>query len=283
MKTAVVMISVCLSALISEAQPSDGRVSNGELGQREWPAASNGLVFVEGEFLPPPYVVSRIGSGIYINGRHIESPLPWHTQNMQEARPDVFLTDPVVPETITEKTTQYDKDFIRYIHEKRRYLFHEYGQEEGMNLMVDAYKSLPCIVSATRDAESPNTISVKWRSGRVSHIGQVPLMRKPVDITPEQAVKLLDGVCEIYAEGLKATNYFMFGSAKRRGTQESFARTLEPLANALRSAKDEADFLSVMKTNQPPGGMSEKALRSFYKHRDEVSEWERRLRGCDDK
>jgi len=283
MKTKCGLFAVLLLNAYLSAGSSVGQEPDLSLGTRTWPAVSNGLVFVEGEFLPPPYVVSRIGNGIYINGRHIESPLPWHTQNMQEARPDVFLTDPVVPETITEKTTQYDKDFIRYIHEKRRYLFHEYGQEEGMNLMVDAYKSLPCIVSATRDAESPNTISVKWRSGRVSHIGQVPLMRKPVDITPDQAVKLLDGVCEIYAEGLKATNYFMFGSAKRRGTQESFARTLEPLANALRSAKDEADFLSVMKTNQPPGGMSEKTLRSFYKYKDEVPEWERRLRGCDDK
>ena len=76
MKTAVVMVSICLSALMSEAQPSGERVADSGLGRREWPAVSNGLVFVEGEFLPPPYVVSRIGSGIYINGRHIESPLP---------------------------------------------------------------------------------------------------------------------------------------------------------------------------------------------------------------
>jgi len=280
MKTAVVMISVCLSALMSEAQASGERVSNGELGQREWPAVSNGLVFVEGEFLPPPYVVSRIGSGIYINGRHIESPLPWPPQNPKPAQTATNTVDPTIPEAITKLTTQFDSEFINYINAKKAFLLSKHDKHEVLEMLIKAYKELPCIADAYHEPNTESTIILIWQNGRKEGVNEFPPTRKPVDITLDQAVKLLDGVCEIYAEGLKATNYFMFGSAKRRGTQESFARTLEPLANALRSAKDEADFLSVMKTNQPPGGMSEKALRSFYKYKDEVPEWEPRLRGC---
>lgn len=283
MKIAVVMVSVCLPALMSEAQPSGERVPDGGFGRREWPAVSNGLVFVEGEFLPSPYVVSRIGNGIYINGRHIESPLPWRPQNPKPAPTAPSTVDPAIPEGITKLTTQFDPEFINYINAKKAFLLSKYDKHEVLEMLIKTYKELPCIADAYHETNTGSTIVLTWTNGRREGINEFPPMRKPIDITPEQAVKLLDGVCDIYAKGLKATNYFMFGSARRRGTQESFARTLEPLARALRSAKDEIDFLSIMKTNQPPGGMSEKTLRSFYKYRDELPKWEPRLRGCDGK
>jgi len=275
---AVLLLGVCLSAGSSVGQEPDLSP-----GTKDWPAVSNGLVFVEGEFLPPPYVVSRIGNGIYINGRHIESPLPWSPLKPKPAQTATNTVNPTIPEAITKLTTQFDSEFINYINAKKAFLLSKHDKHEVLEMLIKAYKELPCIADAYHEPNTESTIILVWQNGRKEGVNEFPPTRKPVDITPDQAVKLLDGVCEIYAEGLKATNYFMFGSAKRRGTQKSFARTLEPLANALRSAKDEADFLSMMKTNQPPGGMSEKALRSFYKYKDEVPEWERRLRGCDGK
>ncbi|MBQ9431574.1 MAG: hypothetical protein IJU44_08475 [Kiritimatiellae bacterium] len=36
-----------------------------------------GFVFVDGKYLPPPYTVSRIGNGIFVNRVQVEQPVPW--------------------------------------------------------------------------------------------------------------------------------------------------------------------------------------------------------------
>jgi|GEM_PF-3972491 len=245
------------------------------LGERSWLPVTNGLVFIDGEYIAPPYIISRVESSVYLNGRYLESPVPWPPKKAYNM--PVPENDPVMPSSITENTTKYDKEYIQYISEKRAYLFSKYGQEKGIDMMVKVYRGLPIVLDAEREPDSPWTIHVKWKSGEESHIGQVPHKRN--DLTKEQADEMLTRFCEIYAHGLENNNYFMLGSTMgRRGTPESFARTLVPLANAMRTAKDEAEFLAIMKTNQPPGGMSEAAFRAFYRHRDDLPKWEPRVR-----
>ena len=73
------------------------------------------------------------------------------------------------------------------------------------------------------------------------------------------------------------------GSFSQTGTPLGARQTFLPLADAMRATENEADFLAVMKTNQPVGGMSEKTFRSFYKHKDEMPEWESRIRSLEHK
>ncbi len=88
----------------------------------------------------------------------------------------------------------------------------------------------------------------------------------------------MDYNCDIYVRGLGSNHCFMFGNMTRRTSTAGFRKTLLPLADAMRTAKDETDFLAIMKTNQPPGGMSEAAFRAFYRHRDDLPKWEPRVR-----
>ena len=271
-----VLVGICVMASApSHCQDTAIEAKEKRIEQRTCPAVSNGLVFVEGEFLPPPYVVSRVRNAIYINGRYIEASAPWPSEKKAEDTPLVpIFINPIFPSAITEKTSKYDSVFIQYIHEKRCFLFKTYGTEKGIEMMVDIYKSLPCIKDAKREVTS-NSIIITWKSGRVDHVTQVPPQRSQNNGTPEQAAKMFDGICDIYSKGLEFNDYFIFGSAYTTGTQDGFGRFLVPLAKALRTEKDEEAFVTVMTNKFPMStGFSEKAFRSFYKHRDMLPQWE---------
>jgi hypothetical protein len=268
---------ICTVALSrAQGQNTCTEVQDMKLEQRTWPALSNGLVFVGGEFIPPPYVVSRVKNAIYINGKHVGTPGGWPNVQIQEsvnsdaAKP----IDPKIPSGITEKTTKYDDVYIRYIYEKRLYLFAVHGQQKGIDMMVDVYKSLPCIKDAKRAIDS-NSIIVTWLSGELDRVTQVRPQRSQDNVTPEKAAKVFDDICEIYYGGLELNDYFLFGTVHRRGTQDGYGQFLVPIAEALKTAKDEEAFISVM-TNKFPmvTGFSEKAFRSFYKHKDKLPQWE---------
>mgnify|MGYP001492358981 FL=1 len=269
---AVLLLGVCLSAGSSVGQELDL-----SLGTKEWPAIMNGVVFFNGEYIPPPYTVSRVESVIFINGRRIDSGMVWPPP--KAAPPDpVPDADPVMPSTITERTTNFDSDYIKYVSDKRQYLFARFGQDKGIELMVGVFQEMPCILKAERDATSPVGIVLVWKSGKVSHVDLVPPSRKPDNMTKEQALEIMDRLCEIYVRGLEGNNYFMFGRMTRRGLPVAFKRTLIPLADAMHAAKDEADFLAIMKTNQPTGGMMEEYLKMFYQHKADLPKWEPHVR-----
>ena len=267
-----------MNAAAQAGQRGTNAVADLSIGERVWPPVETGLVFIDGEYIPPPYVVSRREGEIFLNGRHLDWVTRWPPP--KEVPPaSAPETEPVMPTSITEKTTKYDKDYVRYISHMRAYLLAKYGQEKGIEMMVDVYRGIPCVLTAEQDKDDRTMINLKWKSGDESHINEVPFTRKRDNITKEQAVKWIDDMTEIYVRALGNNNYFMLGATVgRRGTQETFERTLVPLATNLKIAKDEADFLSIMKTNQPVGGMSEAAFRAFYKHKDGLPKWEPRIR-----
>jgi hypothetical protein len=274
---ATILAGVCaiLASTSSFCQDTASEKKVIDYERRTWPAVSNGLLFVSGEFIPAPYVVSRNKNSIYINGRHVGTPGGWPA----EVKPEVVTpvpppADPERPTDITEKTSKYDDVYIKYIYEKRRYLSSVYGQEKGIDMMVDVYKSLPCIRDAKREDNSVSII-ITWATGAIDHVTQVPFQRLKDNTTPEQAARMFDGICEIYSSGLEFNDYFIFGSVHRRGTQDGYGQFLMPIAEVLKAAKDEEDFVTVM-TNKFPmvTGFSAQAFRSFYKHKDKLPQWE---------
>jgi len=260
------------------AEPSNTLDAEGlSIGEKEWPPVTNGLVFIDGKYIPPPFVVSRREGEIFLNGLHLDWVMQWPPK--QEYQTPIPKTEPIMPASITEKTTKYDQDYIKYMSDKQAYLFAKYGQEKGMDMLVETYKKLPIVADAARDPDSKRSICVKWKSGKLSHIDHIAPARKKDNLTRGQAEQFIDRMTEIYVRGLGDNNYFLFGATGgQRGTKDAFGRTLAPLADAMRVAKDEAEFLLIMKTNQPPGGISEKGLRQFYKHKDDLPKWEPRIR-----
>ncbi len=50
------------------------------LGRKEWPPVTNGLVFVDGKYIHPPYTVSSVEGDIFINGTPVITALKWPPQ-----------------------------------------------------------------------------------------------------------------------------------------------------------------------------------------------------------
>jgi hypothetical protein len=262
-----------MTLLKAQGEKIGAEAEDARLEQRTWPAVSNGLVFVEGEFLPPPYTVSRVRNEIYINGKFMDAPSPWpKKKDINSTKITPPIVDPDIPHDLNEQTTMYDDVYIRYIYEKRRYLFNKHGQDKGIDMMVDVYTSLPCIKSARRVDDS-TSISIIWKSGEIDRVRQVPPKRK--DISKEQVIMMSDNLCETYVQDLNHNDYFMFGNPYRTGIQDGYGQFLVPIAEALKTSKDEETFVTVM-TNKFPmiTGFTEKAFRSFYKHKDQLPQWE---------
>jgi hypothetical protein len=272
------VLVVIVVALLSNGSPAAelSQEQNRDIEQRTWPAVSDGLVFVGGEFLQPPYVVSRVKNAIYINGKHVGTPGGWPIVNSVTNKPTKLLPhDPEMPAEITKETTQYDPVFYKFINAKRDYLVSRYGKQQAIKMLPDIYKKLPCITDAYYDTNTVGTIVMTWVTGKTDRCNEFPPQRAPDNVTPEQAAKVFDDICDIYYSGLELNDYFMFGTVTRRGTQDGYGQFLVPIAEALKAAKDEEAFISVM-TNKFPmvTGFSEKAFRSFYTHKDKLPQWE---------
>ena len=261
---------------------ADGSLADLTPETRKWPPITNGLVFIDSEYTPPPYVVSRIKNGIYINGRHVESPMAWpstNASNKSALQPPA--EDIPIPATITKETTQYDAAFYNYIGYKRDYLAGKFGKQKGTELLVEAYRELPCIKDAYYDTNTVGRIIVTWIAGKVDNINEFAPQLKRDNSTPEQAAKVMDDVCEMYVRDLTNGGFDMFGNTYLRGPSESsHQRILVPLSDALKSATNEQSFISMLRTNQFFSNYSENSgiFKSFFKHKEELPKWEPRIR-----
>ena len=76
-----VLLSVALlcAAPAAEAMQEIPKASRAALGATRGKPFSSGVVFIDGKYLPPPYVVERWGNGIRINAKNVTGPvIPWN-------------------------------------------------------------------------------------------------------------------------------------------------------------------------------------------------------------
>ncbi len=253
------------------------------IGERIWPPVSNGVAFIDGRYIPPPYVISRREGEIYLNGIFWDWTIKWPPKKkLPPISPPKEM--PTVPQTITGQTTPYDKDYISYISDSRQYLVSKHGDRLGNEMMIDVYNKLPCVKSAKLDPRKPDRIILTWINGEQYNISPPPPVAD-LNLTKEQAEKYIDSIAEIYVRGLGENRYYyvMGKGDRRQGMFGGFQGTFGLYARALHASKDEADFLAIMKTNQPTGGISETWLKLFYSHKDDLPKWESRLLEADKK
>ena len=281
-------VTLIVVAAVAVAQAQDGGQNTNDLsiGERVWPPVSNGLVFVDGKFIPPPYTVSRREGDILVNGQHVMAVIRWPPVKIPPPPPPPE-TEPVMPASITEKTTRFNKDYIDYISVIRAYLIAKHGKQKGIEMMVDVYRKLPCVRDAKLATDEEDCIVIVWTAtGKEESFRQMSSPRRTDDnMTKEQAQECIDHYAEMHVNRLGRGSYHMIegGGPSRTGSSEGAKRTFLPLADALRATESEEDFLAVMKTNQPVGRMSERTFRSFYRHKDERSAWEAHIRSLDPK
>lgn len=279
LKVISMIIGFSMMTMITQAETQTSSGTNDlAIGERIWPPVSNGVIFISGKYLPPPYIISRREGTAFVNGIYLAFMFPWPPKKQNDTI--IPKEKPLIPNSISEKTTVYDKDYIEYIYYVRQYLIAKYPKHKVVEMMADVYRQLPCVRDVKFDSDDDNYIIVTWVTGEKRRDNQFPVSvrHKDNNMTKEQMRKIIDKVTETYVKGLENNYYYLEGAGGgRMGTFEGFKGTFKPLVAALHAAKDEDEFLFIVKTNNPPQGLSEEWFRMFYRDKDNLTKWEWKL------
>lgn len=272
----VILAILTLGAELSDAVNYDEESAIRELGVIEGGAITNGFVFIDGKYIDPPYIVSRRGTGICINGHLVEQPCPWPIP--EKSIPVVPLTeDPKMPESITRNTSQYDKELIKYLGDKKAYYRSKYGEQQMVKLMVKVYEELPCVLKA-KAGQDENYVTVTWADGNTMNHRLILPKRKSTEWTRDSILKRLEKYRANYEDHLNKGGYYFLGAAHGRmtGTIVGAKIILPVLLPALKTSKDAKEVHQRM---QEAGlvFMDERACEAFFTHREIPKELENRV------
>lgn len=236
---------------------------------------TNGFIFIDGCYIPPPYVVKREGNGVFINNRLIEERIQWPLETQGE--PVIVSELPSMPSTITTQSTLFDKDVSHYLGMAKAYYRQKYGTENIATWMKPIYEALPC-VEKVLPADS-QSLHVIWKDGtNASGRGKVWLVPPERGIekwTPETIISEENSIKTLYEEGLNGNEYYFIktpssSSSRMTGTQEGAVEVLIPLISILersQTAKEVYTRFHALEIVQ----FSENSAKAFFENRDSIT------------
>ena len=272
----VVMLSVALASGVSKGEPgAEPSSALAELGSVAGLATSNGIVFIDGEYVQPPYLVKREGNLILINGRKIEQPAPWPIP--ARPKPSFVTEEAPMPSSVSISTTPYDRALLVFLDLRTAFYFQTFQQDEALKRIAATYRALPCVKAADflRDRE---VLDVTWANDEVHHIRVImPPNRAPI-WTREMVLERTEMVRATYETRLAAGDYFLLGDVGGRmtGTAEGARTVLPTLLEALKMSKDAKEMSDKMRAAGWmlfDGTVSE----AFFKHRNDLKDLEARV------
>ena len=77
LKLVFLLAAAAISSVGAKPLPEVTDAAKEAMGTTPGRMVLSGFVFVDGRYLPPPYTVSRVGNGIFVNRVQVEQPVPW--------------------------------------------------------------------------------------------------------------------------------------------------------------------------------------------------------------
>ena len=110
-----------------------------------------GYFFYGGEYVPPPYTVTREGDFLKINGRYIRFFCKWPPPKLRKWH--VTHKMPEVPSSVNEKTSEFDPAVRKYIDDCFDYWLTNHAGDESRwaAAMISDVLKLPCVKDAYVD------------------------------------------------------------------------------------------------------------------------------------
>lgn len=240
-----VLMVASLSAKVLPEVPAEAKR---ELGSTYGKGQMSGFVFIDGKYLPPPYTVTRIGNGIFINRIQVEQPVAWSRFVPQEPpKEDAdsdFQEEPAeapAPEAAPVKQSPEDE------------LDELFGEEEAATppQKTDAQKG-------EAEKEDPNQSDEIVVNGRTRTVAQEKEILK----------RHLDQMRERFETALARNEIFFFGRLHHRinGNYGTARQVMEVLPYALRDAQSAEDLQQRLQQ----GGvyfLDDKVVRQVYRNR----------------
>ena len=186
--TATMAISgfICLNLLADETE-SEFLVQRGEktfiVNSKPQHTVSepihNSFVYIAGEYIEPPYIVSVSNLAVCINHRVVNDfasivfiPSP---------RPAIPRERPVLSESINRETSINDEHLRKYVQQMLLFLQGEnkFDIDQKAEALISIYQSLPNIKAVERDSKVPTCLQLTFQDGTTigTHFQSLP--RKP--------------------------------------------------------------------------------------------------------
>ena len=163
------LAGVALLAGIAAATPEEDHADAiRALGVTNITVKNPGYFFYGGEYVPPPYIVTREGDFLKINGRYIRFFCKWPQPKLRKWH--VTHKMPEVPSSVTEKTTEFDSAVRNYMDDCFDYWLTTHDAEDhslGATVMVAGLLKLPCVKNAYVDERGD--VRIGWKDGRNSY------------------------------------------------------------------------------------------------------------------
>ena len=279
MKQTISLICILNAAILGlqssvSAETDDYEQYDQSLGSTAGRPITNGFIIFDGEYVSPPYVVTRDGPGIYINGRLVEQPCPWPIPEKHQM--ESVLIDPAMPTTITKNTTQYDKDINDYLGKKISFYKNKYGELEMVKRMVAVYRQLPCVKESVAGRDE-NYVRVTWADGNTIEHRLIAPQRKPTQWTRETLLSRLEKNRNDYEDRLEKGDFYFLGKLGRMtGTFEGAQKVFQTLLPVLAASKNSMEVQQKMEQAGYPYFDAE-VSEAFFNHRQKVQGLESRL------
>lgn len=196
---------------------------------------SNGFVFVEGQYIEAPYVVSQRDQAIYINGHLIAN----YASLVRDFLP-LDKTRPILPSTITSNANPEDPLIGDYLYRIGNYLATNHSRTEAREEMVTVLKELPCINNVSCDTDQEYA-TVEFVNGRVVSMGLLPFHRKTV-ITSLSVGEYVIRDYTNYIDRLYAGTVYSFSGngSRKHSFSHAIAQDILPrFVKILRSSHDD--------------------------------------------
>jgi hypothetical protein len=180
-----------------------------EFGVTKSEPINSGFVFIKGQYLDAPYIVTRKGLAIFINDKMVALPERWPVEIPSG---DV---DPEIPPKINKDTSFYDDVLKKYLLEKTMYVQKHYTPEEERRIMEQVYRGLPCVKEAKLDDEYSDILHLTTFSGETIPAGLVSLRGRKVKHDKESVLQRVEATRKHFENNLKTGDCLIFSNGGR--------------------------------------------------------------------
>ena len=165
MRSSFILIGAFLFSTSVRATPEEDHADAiRALGVTNIVVKNPGYFFYDGEYIQPPYVVTREGDFLKINGRYIRFFCKWPQPERRKWH--VTHKMPEVPSSVNEKTSWFDPVVRRYQDDCFDYWLTTHEADDcssGSAVVVAGMLKLPCVKDAYIDADGNPTFV--WTDG----------------------------------------------------------------------------------------------------------------------
>ncbi len=243
-KYIVFFLAIFLTTQVSANEKNDEIVKTLVSGSSFSKPINSGFVFINGEYVEYPYIISRQGFKICINDKKVyewtQWPLP--TKSIE--------IDHGVPKELTEKSSLDDVLHNEIVDKKFRYLCQHFPEEIVMKKMIEYYKILPPVRGVVQKDNFECMIVIHLKNGESATIDLSPPSPDSVssgNFREKNVLEVLGETEEDYVQQLRnGDTIFFFPACDFSFGKEKTERNLKLVVEILRSKREVSQKINLL-------------------------------------